>query len=138
MEVDVAVPTPIPTPTPAPAPAAAPQVGSMMEVDVDNAPSPQPTPDPAQDSTSSSEPVVEPDSFVLGNLSRVTPFQLPLITFPTDGRYQPLHNRWRGEILVVRDRDRTRPADYIKPGETEKPEGGDEPAPPPSFEVPDV
>lgn len=56
----------------------------------------------------------EPDTFSIGNLSRVTLLQQPLIAFPTDGKYAPLSGRWRGEIVVLVDRDPSAPAEYFE------------------------
>lgn len=127
---------------------------SMMDVEVVSTPSPVPATAPALMSTlqalpisdspldskaMSPEPIMEPDFFTLGNLSRVTPFQLPLIAFPAGGKFQPLHNRWRGEILVVKDCDPTQPAEHIKTDNPEQAENDhDDPAPPPPFKIPDI
>lgn len=56
----------------------------------------------------------EPEAFSIGNLSRVTLLQQPLITFPADGKYALPSGRWRGEIVVLTDRDPSVPAEYFE------------------------
>ena len=59
----------------------------------------------------------EPDMFVIGNLSRITPRQRSSIEFPDDSKYAAVCPLWRGEIMVVVDRRPTEVAEYILPSE---------------------
>lgn len=90
-------------------------------------------------SESSKATETEPDSFPISNLSRIIPQQLPMIKFPADGKYQPVSGRWRGEIVVLRDCNPSKSAEYFEPSDIKiisaTPEGN-EPAPPKPFEIP--
>lgn len=86
------------------------------------------------------EPAQEPDHFNMTNLSRVTPQQIKYISFPVDGKYQPISGTWRGEIVVLRDNDASKQSEFFEPSDIKvissaTPEDN-EPQPPEPFKYP--
>lgn len=99
--------------------------------DKDDTPSPDSPPPPPPSSPSTAmeveKPVQseegtaskEPDSFLVKNLSRVTSLQMPLMSFPSSERYEPVAgSAWRGGIMVLVDRYLDQAGEYISLSES--------------------
>jgi 26S proteasome regulatory subunit N2 len=112
--------------TAAKAAARAKKTGKAADMEIDVAPSPslsglmevdsgKPSVDASPELTEQKapEPAPESDHFSIDNLTRVTPQEMPLVSFPSDGKYA-LPGRWHGEIIVLTDLHPEMPAEFIE------------------------
>lgn len=111
-----------------------------MDVDHKNLAHPETSPE-SEAKTGAVEAAVEPESFKISNMSRVTLGQFPLVAFPKDSKFVPLMRLWQGEIVVVADQRPEQSVEYLQLSEIKTGESGgtaEEPEPPAPFECPEI